>query len=472
MKSDEIIDSLIRQSQEGLEIQPGISSFDRTMQKLEQEKKKKRRFVAFYLFAGLLVVSGILALLNTHSSKKENNTAPATSEFKNLPEVKANASNTSGPDISTSTIISSAPPPITQQNITPTSHSTASHHSSPVVSGKANNPIPAVSSSSSPSHSILVIEPTTPLASSEAHQSPAKEEELPFLTPDPKTEPASPVKQEVLPVSNIIYDSVKTISALASIPASVPVSPEKEKLRKAIQYVAAICFTPQVTSFALNSKSSSDPNQNAFADNYIAARNNSKANVINFGAGIKGGLIYNYQWEFLLEAGYLEYSYQERPIEISGNTTSVTYVNPGGGGVNPNFTIVQVVSNTASSPLYQNTFKYMSLSLESNRLIPTRYVQLKAGLALQSNYLVDATTVFVQSPYEYGYAQNYHGAPLNRWVFVPELNLGVAKDFGTHFQVQLCSKTFYGISSIFDHSYFLGQHSYGIGLEGSLLYKF
>ncbi len=472
MKSDEIIDSLIRQSQEGVEIQPGISSFDRTMQKLEQEKKKKRRLVFFYLFAGLFVVSGILVLLHSHSSKEENNSVQILSDFKNLPEVKTNTPKISGQVIPSSTTTSSASLPETKHDAPPASYSVVSHHSLPVVSDKATNQKPPVAPSSSPVGSSQTIETTTPMVSSETHPSPVKEQQLTSLTSDLKTESTSLVKQEAAPVINLIHDTAKTVSSTATASASVPVSPEKEKPRKIIQYVAGICFTPQLTSFALKSKPSSDPNQNAFSDNYISARNNSKASVINYGTGIKAGLLYNYQWEFLLGAGYLQYNYQERPVEAPGNTTSVTYVNTGGGGVNPNFTVVQVISNTASSPLYQNKFKYLNLSLEGNRLIPTRYVQLKMGLALQSNYLVDATTVFVRNPYEYGYAQNYRGTPLNRWVFVPELNLGVAKDFGTHFQVQLCSKTFYGISSIFDHSYFLGQHSYGIGLEGSLLYKF
>jgi hypothetical protein len=56
MKSEDILEDFIKRSQEDLEIQPRMSSFGKTLEKLDRAKRK-RRWGFIYFFSGLLLIS-------------------------------------------------------------------------------------------------------------------------------------------------------------------------------------------------------------------------------------------------------------------------------------------------------------------------------------------------------------------------------------------------------------------------------
>jgi hypothetical protein len=489
MESDEIIDRLIRQSQEGLELLPGISSFDRTMRKLEQKKKKQRRIIAAYLFTCLILLTGVGILFYPFSSRDEKRPAARTYVLEPKQLVSGQTSGIVIPPPSSLVTKSLTPPSVSASTPYYTRTLPLSRPEQPNVNGDKK-------------HDVVLPPSRLPLSLSRQMTSAIKESTLlpaGILTEQSEGTPAfsEPVQQltenmeeqqinvssqgtkeqtalvnmEIKPFATTTIDSAGILKSEMAVLSVIPVSiPKKEETIKDLQFVAGINFTPQASTLALSRKPATERDMSMFADNYMAQRKQTNDMAFDYSAGIKMGLISGHKWEFLFGAGYQKYGYQERPVSSPGITTSVSSVNP--PGYIPNALVVQLVTASAPSPVYQNTFHYFNVSLECNRMIPTRLVMVKIGLSMLENYLVKATSVFVQGPYDYEYAVNYHGSPLNRWIFVPEFNLGVVKDLTNHFQIQFCSKAFYGINSMFDHTYFLSQRCYGIGLEGTLLYKF
>jgi hypothetical protein len=256
-------------------------------------------------------------------------------------------------------------------------------------------------------------------------------------------------------------DSLEPANQVLSVPSG-------QEMKSGIWKVyAGVSFLPRLIRYDIQKTREAD-NKNSFSDDYLNNRRNQNSLQMNYGGELNIGLLYKGKWELLLGCGYQRMEYQERPL----NPAIPVYTTvSGGGGVNPNFTVSTLVAGTQSAPI-KNTFEYLSTSLNCNRLMNLGKVRLKVGAGLRTDYLLRANVLLLNSPYYYEYAEKYRGAPLNKWAFAPQFNVGVIRDLSEHFQIQVCSTLFYSTSSMFEKNYLITQKSYGTGLECILLYKF
>jgi hypothetical protein len=442
MKSEDILENHIKNSQEDLEIQPRMSSFGKTMEKLEREKRK-RRGMYLSLFSGLLLL-GIIAAYTLRPSHAE--------------------------DVRASVVVPTTTPMKAEQKPeNPTSHREAEKGKADQSVVKSTLVTPA-SPSTPPSVQTQII--SSGITHSNQSNAP-KEEKVSVPLPEEKVEWRPKIirakDEENLVSMPVIASPLLAVNTSDSLDMNIRTGilmPDKAVEKGTWSYCAGISFQPELTRYDIQKQPGADQ-QNSFSDDYLNNKKVQNVFHVNYGGELKLGLSYKGKWEFLLGCGYQRTEYEERPL----NPSIPVYSTVSGGGVTPNLSFYTLMPGPVSAPI-KNTFEYLSTSLSCNRLMNVGLYRLKVGAGLRSDYLLRANVLLLNSPYYYTYAEKYHGSELNKWVFTPQFNLGVMRDLSDRFQVQVCSTLFYSANSMFNNNYLITQKSYGTGLECILLYKF
>lgn len=462
MNTDFNIDDYLQKSMNSHEVQPGISSFDAVMKKLE--KKRKRRFFMIFFFDVLGIALGAFFIFNysskdliTHNSRKhrnedlipdvkkefaaKENLANKTSKFKKKSSFQKNANPKKEKGSSSSNNLKE--PEINNYQISKTK--------SPI---KNDISLQAVQTSDSEIKPIHIDSP---------HLDSVIRKEVGVI----------PSEQNAL--SDLIKDSINALlpaPVTVTLPlnsAQLPDSVPKNKTRH--KFMLGLNVNPQLSSyqFSENKDRSAvyDANKGEpFSALYLENRKKQNSFKFNYAFGIKFGLSIKDKWELWFAGGLQRYTYTEKLYALATGLSN-TLVGPSGIGYN------SAVPQSAYEKGYKNFYRYVSYGLELNRIIkPNPFLRLKWGLGLKANQLIGARYIFVNAPdvYYLGYYSDKKN--LSQWVYTINLNTGIIKDFSKLMQLRLCPGIFYSPSSMYNKTYVVKQRSYGMELECLLIYKF
>lgn len=451
MEDLENIDKHLKHTLEEYSVQPRITSFDAVLKKLE--KRKKRRFLIWFLFPGIAVMGGMLLLasFNLFNQNKYSQQITTTSKSNVLP-LKTKASypkkNTLLNKTNTSTVGQSTIPRVPIKETTPV------YSRSKTKKQKRKTPVHVPMSTESnadavmSSVSVLLQEPT-PFAGADT---------LPELVPE-----------RLEPIQLSLIAGISDPDAILFAPEFAlefgKDSVTSEKPKKKMKFLIGMDYTPQMSSYHYaKNKGYNDDGAQAFPELY---RKNKKSQVsfdYNHSFGIKAGLLVKEKWELLFGFGYQRYAYKEMPYQLggTGNTQPL-----GSGNVG---TAALSNANTVTDS-HENKFSYFYYSCDASTYFKTkRFMKVKAGAGLQINQLHTVNTIFVAEPNTY-YIAGKEGAPASKWMCNVNVTMGFIQDLGNRAQFHLCPGFFYSPNSMFNNAYVIKQRAYGFNLECLLLFK-
>jgi hypothetical protein len=469
MLNGDKIDHHIKETQDHLEVIPSLLAFERTMQKLEAEKSRRRRFALWFSLGVMLLLGAGGAVYYVAApakpapilaeTTKQNPPAQQPAEANSNKTV--NAENIQSKTSGTNSNNTAAPITPAQSTIPVTPHNTHAQSPIPVIPNKSVSSTAVVVASSPASAHIGTVT---------VHR-----------TPDPVIAEKAEVTEDavLLPIlaslpSTCFFLPFNYPDTLVTCCTSPPLAdpgmqPAVNKTASVIRFAGGLTFNPQFCKYAYTQNPYANPGSN-FADAYYAAKSWSALYTQNYAAQLRFGATVNGKWEILSGLGYEQLTYTEQMLE-STTSTSSTYIGPSGPGIQPSG--IYVVSSTAvSKSIVTNTFTYLTGNLQCNRLLETRMVTFKLGLGLRADYLLHANVYLLNAPDAYTYNENYRGPELSRWIVIPQAQVGVVKNIRPKLQLQLCADAFSSTTSLFTKDYLISQRSYGVGLEGTVLYFF
>lgn len=450
MEDLENIDKHLKQSLEEYSVQPRITSFDAVLKKLE--KRKKRRFLIWFLFPGIAVLGGVLLLASFNLFNKNNYSQQTgiTSKSKLVPlKTKASYPKSTLPDkTNTSSVSQPIRPRAPKKETTPISsiNKTKKQKREPTVLLPMNT--------KNETDSVM-------RSASEVSQNPAPlliADTLPELLPE-RLEPMQlsliadvsdldPILSEPEFVLDVANDSVISI-----------------KPKRKMKFLLGLDYTPQGSSYHYaKNKGYDDDGALAFPELYRKNKKSQASFDYNHSFGIKAGLLIKEKWELLFGFGYQRYAYKERPYQLggTGNTQSLGSGNAG--------TSTLSNANTVTDS-HENKFNYFYYSCDASTYFKTkRFMKVKAGAGLQINQLHTVNTIFVAEPNKYSVA-NKEYAPASKWMCHVNVTMGFIQDLGDRAQFHLCPGFFYSPNSMFNNAYVIKQKAYGFNLECLLLFK-
>jgi cytoskeletal protein RodZ len=480
-------DEQLRNSLRDFEAIPDSRSFDAILEKMHQ--KKKRRFFMIFFWTGLIALSGIaiplalhvyntekpsaLTMNDTHTASSSQHTAaspsPPVSTMQTHPQThQASPSslvNSSGSEATSPEAKAGATMPdnkqtninasvnqisLTKQRSEKTSdeekdkQNVSAAGNRPETTDKNNPEINAVEKAD-------LFQTNTPKANQDI--------ETVTVSVHPAEAMYMPIIQAPLPVDSIQADVTASLNE-GSYPALF-LAPEK---KNTFSFYLGVQASPQLNSFAFSKNPNSDPAYHTpgtnFSDFYLDKKKGQSQFNFSVPFGIKAGVQINNTYEVFAGIGYQAFTEKEKLYAISPSTVT-SIVDPG------------IAYNSAAdfSVPYKNHFRYMSYSLEANRIFQTgKAIGFKLGLGLYGNQLINSTYVFALSPNTY--AQTFRGREkLSPWTLTTKVKAGIIFNPNRRFQFHISPGFFYSPTSVFKKDYVIRQKPYGFDVECMMLFR-
>lgn len=452
MEDLENIDKHLKQSLEDYSVQPRITSFDAVLKKLE--KRKKRRFLIWFLFPGIAILGGMLSLGSFHLFHPNNypEQATRTSESTFIP-LKTKASSPKKNTLPNKT------------NTQAISEAIRSHR----APKKETTLVSSANKTKKQKREISVHLPMSTKNKMDSVVPPAR-----VLLKQPALFADADTLSELLPER--LEPMQLSLIAEVSDPDPILSGPElvldvandsviSIKPKRKMKFLLGLDYTPQGSSYHYaKNRGYDDDGAQAFPELYRKNKKSQAGFDYNHSFGIKAGLLIKEKWELLFGFGYQRYAYKEIPYQLggTGNTQSL-----GSGNVG---TAALSNANTVTD-FHENKFSYFYYSCDASTYFKTkRFMKVKAGAGLQINQLHAVNTLFVAEPNKYSVANKEH-APASKWMCNINVTMGFIQDLGNRAQFHLCPGFFYSPNSMFNHEYVIKQKAFGFNLECLLLFK-
>lgn len=454
MEEFEHMDHHLKESLDGLSLQPKITSFDAVLKKMAA--KKRRRILFWWLIPGILITGGVLAYLGFESNHKSqySDLVPKTPALQGA-ETKSHTSNAYAPDARLK--MSKSKFNAQKQKVTPPPQTL-------VAKSPHKNQIRFAKQTSQTKNSLQInpssgVSETSADFSSELKNVGVNDSSVSFeyLLP---LDLVLPLEEKDLESGQISENSIASVD---------PDSLTKEKKSKRIQFIWGPHLDPQAGSnlFAVNTNSDYDK---TLAKTYSEQRWKNNTVNFNYHLGLKMGLILRDKWEFLAGLGFQKFTNSEK---ITSLLPVLSFANNYNQAV-PASTSKRKESVVPASygQTYNNSFNYLSYKLEASKYVSwRRFTKMKIGCGLQLNQLLWANTVIVGENNDYSYYRHTRSGALRKWTSILDFKLGFIHDLNSRTQFQFCPAVFCAPNSMFVKSYLVKQRPFGFSLECLLLFK-
>lgn len=479
-------DEQLRDSLRDFEAIPDSRSFDAILEKMNQ--KKKRRFFIIFFWTGLIALSGIAIPLAFHFYNAEKTTTIAVNDptagspSQDVAGSHATPASTAHADSQLKQASSSS---LTNVSSTEETHPEINTDTSMPEKEQANikASVARVSLTKQRSETTSAEERTKQNGSSTGQASQTIDKTIPEMNAPEKTDQFQtntpkasqnietgtvsehpieamymPVLQTSLPVDSVQPDVIAFLNE-GSYPRLF-LAPEK---KNTVSFYVGAQASPQLNSFALSKNPNRDPAYNTsgidFSDFYLNTKKGQSRFNFSVPFGIKAGLQINGKYEVLAGVGYQAFTEKERLYAVSP-TTVISLPDPN----------IAYTSSTYSIP-HKNTFRYLSYSLEINRLfLSSKAIGFKLGLGLHGNQLIKSNYVFVASPNVYDHV--YHDREkLSPWTLTTKVKAGVIFNANRRFQFHISPGFYYSPTSMFKKDYVIRQKPYGFDVECLMLFR-
>jgi hypothetical protein len=480
-------DEQLRNSLRDFEAIPDSRSFDAILEKMN--KKKKRRFFIIFFWTGLIALSGIAIPLAFHFYNVGKTTSIATNDtLTHSPSQHATGSHTTP---------ASAQNPDSQlkQASLSTQNALSLEVTSPKIKADKTMPVKdqaninASATGLSSSNSTKQRSETTSVE--ENKQNVSSTGKAPETTDKKALEISAPEKTDQFqanipkasqniqtvtvsehPIETMYMSVIQTSFAMDSVQPDVIaflnegsypmlfLAPEK---KNTFSFYIGAQASPQLNSFALSKNPNRDPAYNTsgidFPDFYLNTKKDQSRFNFSVPFGIKTGMQINGKYELLAGVGYQTFTEKERLYAV-GPTTVISLPDPS----------IAYTSSAYAIP-HKNSFRYLSYSLEANRLfLSSRVIGFKLGLGLQGNQLINSNYVFVASPNVYSQAYSDR-EKLSPWTLTTKVKAGIIFNANRRFQFHISPGFFYSPTSIFKRDYVIRQKPYGFDVECLMLFR-
>ncbi len=491
MEENEHINKHLKNSLDGYNVSPRISSFDDIL--LKMKKKKRRRFLIFF-FPGLIFwIGGTLVLTHytgltenikqqTHASVSENkNTNNANTEHNSF-----RGKNNSAPDPFAAPASPLPSGKVVTQKVNPA-----------ILPGDTTNKLhlPRQDFAFVQTHSSLPEKPLTQkreqhlLPGSVTDTFPATENSQGKNTGLAKNE----WQKEVSGSTDLVVLKVSdTLNADFLEPHSIPLQYDQSqpeiliiplteqktalalkdtiKKQKPCRWFAGIDFIPQAGAyqFSENKKSDAtfDNTGGGFSESYLAYKKEQNPIMFNYSFGLKMGMMVKENWEILLGFGFQKYKQKENTSRLPVYSSPAT-ASP---GIVPNQGFASNTLDSKDSPT--NLYRYLQYSLEAAHYFDMNsFTRIKVGVGFQVNRVVVSKSFVVTGPGMYSENYSLTGKPLNTLNYLMNVKIGFVQDLSSKIQFQLCPTLYYSLNSMFVSDYIIKQKNYGCGLQCLLLFK-
>lgn len=512
MEQNANIDEQLKKLLEGLEVQPGMQSFDAIARKLDA-KRKRRRFIFFTVLAAALL-SGTVALL-PHGAfapgKKETVQLPAEAarhepaDGKGAATPVAKENTGSQPESAIAEAASSLSALQTGNSSSATANfavADATHLPEEQMAARTNNKsakgqllrgspaeVAAVKAKDPSGLATLGMEqknrkgkggqPQAPLPAEPGAQNGGEQG-----SPSPETSPSVPYEEFAAATDSLSLPSFLPFIPTTLTGTGIAAEPQllaqgeaaglltdRLKKRKKINCYLGIAFAPQYSRFLLTENTGRKPiydsaGGNPFSAQYREGRKKQNKFTVNYSLGLKLDLVFNKATTLSLGFGMQRYSYTEKLFAYK--TPS-----PGPVPVVPPSNISTHQADVRED--YRNTFFYYYYSLEADRhLSMNKWMTTEFGLGLRAEQLRSAEHIYVSSQDDYFYhplSPAEHNKELSPWLYTLRVKMGWKIDMGSRFRLKLTPAVFYSVSSMFGNDYVLRQKPYGVQLETALMFR-
>lgn len=481
-------DEQLRNALRDFEAIPDSGSFDAILEKMNR-KKKRRLFIVFF-WTGLIALSGIAVPLIFNFYDTTKPAAAAKMQAVASAQNKANTDKThatlTSPDLHAkqgassieATPSSESPNPATKAdpagsyNIQPggsaviaSSPAAKNHPEKKAVKLAGNSGFETTGHHPAPNHKMNSITGAPEEAGTAHSAAPAKNNRDHVVSDDPAYTATAfeVVYMTVIPIS-LPVDSTHQDLSVSLKEAAYPalfISPEK---KNSFSFYLGAQASPQFNGFAVSKNPNRDHGYNTsganFSDLYLANKKHQSHFNFSLPFGIKAGLQINKRYELFAGFGYQSFIEQEKLYAVEPSTITST-VDPG---------IAYHAAANFSVP-YKNQFRYLSYSLEANRLFQTgKAIGFKVGLGLYGSQLINSNYVFSISPNVYG--QTFRGREnLSSWLLTTKVKAGVIFNPNRRFQCHISPGFFYSPTSVFKKEYVIRQKPFGVDVECLLLFR-
>lgn len=458
MKQNKQIDEHVSQLLKAHEATPALSSFDAVLARL-QRKRRKRFFWIFFTGLGLC---GSIYMAYYQVTQDKNAFAEKTVALQQAAAVKEELATlpkagTKKQPVKNPEAVQKNLPALSQPagNDSPANDQKRSLKETILKTGKektkAQEPVPGND------HALQSLPSAPAAANTTFEKQPAviTVKEQPVNSTPVKNDPVnndqnlqSTLADETIhlnPVTPVFLFDSKETEAFNPLPLQ-PLANDSlnRKNKRPYKLYLGISFNPQIANYFAHK----NPGLSSSATKlYLQSKKDQAKFRFTYGFGLRFGLVYKDKWEFLAGFGYQQYNYYEKspPFSTIGINT--------GNGYNYNTHDPSIPDKDG----FKTTLNYSSYSLDAARIIRLRsLIKINAGAGLQFNRLFES---------------NYNTNNARRNVLTPHIKAGLIYDIAKNIQLQLCPDLYCSASSILNKNSVIRQNSYGIGLEGLLLFK-
>ena len=436
MKQNKQIDEHVSRLLKEHEARPALSSFDAVLARLQ---KKRRKRLLWIFFTGLGLSGSIfLAYYSVTAGKNISSEKTITVQY--------DRPTTGQPDVIAlqKTIAETHAVNDQQASLKETLSKTGGEKN------KAQSSVPGNARTSQ-----IIPSPAALSATFEKQTAPVPGSEQLFNAIPEKNNPVNE-RQNIQNASadGIVYLNAVTpvfISASPEIDAYKPLALRpllndslNKKGKRPYKLYLGISINPQIANYSVHK----NPAFSSSAYNaYLRSKKEQAKFRFTYGFGLRFGLVYKDKWEFLAGFGYQQYNYYEKspPFSTIGAIPLNTYP------YNTNNPLIPGKDG------FKTTLNYSSYNLDAAKIITFKsLIKIKAGAGLQVNRL---------------FGTGFNTANASITVLTPHIKAGAIYDITKKLQLQLCPDLYYSAGSVLNKNNAVRQNSYGIGLEGSLLFK-
>ena len=456
MKSDFNIEDHLKQSVDGFEVQPRIGSFDAVMDKLAR-KKRRRIFLMLCFGLGMLFLGSMPFILSKDESSTVTEKAVITPQDQSLqPESKSPTSaSPSGKEIA---------------SMHKAKESTSSL---PVATSSASSGTPRTSLQNKMPKNERVYKGNTGTGNTISDNIHETASTASATVSEPPAVEATQLSVDVKETadSTHVTDTVAMIRDTTSTRAlgnSNTIKPDSQAtVKKNRRFMIGIHANPQYGSVWIRENKNRDAYYDTayparFAESYVKNRKEKNSFNVNYAIGIKLGYQLNTQWEVWINGGLQHIVYYED-----------LYTNYPGLTSNVNGFATTAGNNARETQKgYKNEFYYRTLGLNLSRTYtPNPFLMLKLDLGLTANNLFLSRTSFFPLPNTYFGDYKSTESQISLWTYNISLKLGVAKAITKRIHYRVSPGLYLSPASMFNKNYIIHQNSYGLELEGALIFS-